>query len=453
MSLIEYLNLVYPDRRDRYGYTILRGKRAIRAIKRSEDEALRRLLDTDLLDCLASKQFILPFKKITDNKSDYTFIVQNLISPIVTPSEWSSSMYLDAALLIAKSEVMLASRDMTIDDPHPWNVLFYNGRPYITDLGSFNVPETGLHWSLENDKKIWPASGVYEAFFENPLSLILAGRGPEVRQSLQSWHPFSGMDTAALLLREPSILIPFLLKKLIAKQFENIWKISYKFLTVTNKRYLRSLYIGLLMYYANRIRSRLEMKSASGIRMQISGNTVSAIDEVLLKAVPKNILVYGGDIEYFRHLRSSNTARMTFISPDESIIDNLYRTESDSPALAVMDLRSPTPGTGPNNQWVAPAFLRYRSEFAIFCFDLEELVIEKCMRVSELIAAVDTLALAGAVIVFMKPCIGSEKRSRDYGQTNDEVILACLAQQLECFNIIANGSAELVVNFERGIAS
>ena len=82
-------------------------------------------------------------------------------------------------------------------------------------------------------------------------------------------------------------------------------------------------------------------------------------------------------------------------------------------------------------------------------FDLEELVIEKCLTVSELIQAARNMSDVAALIVFGKLPRDIDISGRDYGQTADQVLLACLEQNLEAFEIIHNDNSEMAVAFGR----
>jgi hypothetical protein len=453
MSLIKSADREYPDRRDRYGYTLLKRMRAIRAIRR-DDDVSRILLDNDLLPRLASMQAILPFKKIDSPKSPYVFIIQEKLHAPGTPSEWSGSMFFDAALLILQTEKMLTTLDMTVDDPHPWNILFHQGKPYITDLGAFNTAGTGLHWGKQEEKNLWPASAIYEAFFRNPIYQISAGRGARVRQNMQDWYAFSNSDTAVLLLKKPAFFFPFIVDLLIAKTLKAIWRVSGRFIGSGSKRRLKLAYLDSAMHCMTRLRKQ---ETSDRLRREPPTNQNQLQDQklhaLLIKdhALPeaKSVLAYSASEAQLATLCRLTKAKVAFMSPDESLIDRLYNNKNNGLALAVMDLRSPTPGTGPNNRWITPALERYQSDFGIFFLVLQELVIDKCMRVSELIDTAYALTGKASLLIFQKSVPDVDKPGRDYGQVNDDVILSRLERQLRHFELISNTTQEMIVRIER----
>lgn len=451
MPLIDLLDRVYPDRRDRYGYTALSRSRAIRAIKRSDDEAVRRLIDTDLLDTLVTAQAILPPRIVRGRQDEYVFLVQKRIRPAVVPSEWSSTMFADAAQLVLRAEKALCPHGMTVDDPHPWNVLFDEGKPYIVDMGAFNVVGTGLHWSAKLDDDIWPAASVFNGFFLNVVALAAAGRGHLIRRTLTDWNPISGSDTALLLLKSPATLFPFLVIRLHTVIFRWAWRLLTPVASEPRKKKLRSAYLTALSRYVERMRaSTVRRMTVVDTDTNISADTADAIRTLIDQYPSRCLLVYGASrksVDYIHH--AAGTARILVVSPDDALMDGLYRYAPGRMAVAVMDLRSPTPGAGPGNRWIAPAVERYKSEVGIFFFDLEELVIEKCLTVSELIQAARNMSDVAALIVFGKLPRDIDISGRDYGQTADKVLEACLEQNLETFEIIHNDSSEMAVAFGR----
>lgn len=450
MPLIDLLGRVYPDRRDRYGYTILSRSRAIRAIKGSNDEAVRRLIDTDVLNTLATAQVILSSRIVRGNQDEYVFLIQKRIRPALAPSEWSPTMFADAAQLVLRAEEALCSYGMTVDDPHPWNILFDEGKPYIVDMGAFNVADTGLHWSSKLDADIWPAASVFNAFFLNVVALAAAGRGHLVRRTLTDWNPISGSDTALLLLKSPATLFPFLATRLHIVIFRWAWRLLAPVVSQPRKAKFKSAYLTMLRRYVERMRACVVRQgAATDLGKNISPIMTDAIRKFLDKYSVRWILVFGANrktVGYIHH--AAGRAGLLVVSPDEALIDSLYRSASSRMAVAVMDLRSPTPGAGPGNRWISPAVERYKSEVGIFFFDLKELVIEKCLTVSELIQAALNMSDV-ALIVFSKLPRDNHASGRDYGQTADQVLLACLEQNLEAFEVVYNDSCEMAVTFGR----
>lgn len=453
LPLPEYLDRVYPDRRDRYGYTVLSRSRAIRAIKRSDDD-VRHLIESDLLDILVSAQAILPPRLVRGRQDRYVFLVQKRIQPAVAPSEWSPTMFADAALLILRAEIALCPKGLTVDDPHPWNILFDAGKPYIVDMGAFNVAGTGVHWSAKLDADIWPAANVFNALFLNVLALVAAGRGHYVRRALTDWNPVSGSDTALLLLKSPADFLSFAAIRLQTVFFRSAWRLLAPAASAAQKTRLKSAYLAALDKYLGRMRSRIVRRMpVVEPGASLSAGATSAIAALIARHPSRRTLVFGPSRHTVDLMQAAATGPLLVVSPDEALIEQLHRRASGRMAVAVMDLRSPTPGAGPGNRWISPAIERFRSEIGVFFFDLEELVIEKCLTVSELVQAADQLSETAALVIFTKLPADNTIAGRNYGQTTDQVLLSCLQQNLEGvevrFDVIYNDHREMAVAFER----
>lgn len=451
VKLVELLDRVYPDRRDRYGFTFLSRSRAIRAVKKCNDEAVRRLIDTDVLETLVKAKVILAMRIVRGKQDEYVFFVQKRIRPVLVPSEWSPTMFVDAAQLVLLAEKELCAHDMTVDDPHPWNVLFDEGKPYIVDMGAFNIVGTRLHWSVKQETQIWPAASAFNAFFLNAVALAAAGRGHHVRRILTDWNPISGSDTALMLLKNPATLFSFLAVRSYTKILGSVWLLMTSAAFSNQRRKLKSVYLAVLNRYVDRMRAKIiERMAIVGQGTNISVGTAYAIRLLIEHYSRPDLIVYGanlGTVDYIRDV--AGPVRLLIVSPDDAFVDCVYRTESERLAVAVMDLRSPTPGTGPSNRWISPGIERFKSEVGIFFFNLEELILEKCLTVAELIQAARNMSDAGALIVFGKLPRENNISGRNYGQTEDQVLLACLAQNLEMFEIVHNNNSEMAVAFGR----
>jgi len=449
LVLLNLLNRVYPDRRDRYGFTILSRSRAIRAIKRCDDEAITRLLNTDVLQTLVSAKAILPLRIVRGNQDNYIFLVQKRIRPAVVPSEWSPTMFADAALLILHAEKTLYPYFMIVDDPHPWNVLFDEGKPYIIDMGAFNVVGTGLHWSAKLDDDIWPAGDVYNSLFLNAVALNAAGRSHFVRQALIDMNPLSGTDTALLLLKSPIINFQFLFIRLQTFIFRRLWSLLLPVSSKKLKKILKISYLTVLERYVIRMRSSIVSRfSTFDTGSDMSASTADLVRKFIDQQSSSRLLIYGANsnsVDYIHKI--SGISKLLVVSPDEVFIDKLHRSCLDNVTVAVMGVRSPTPGAGPGNRWIVPAIERFRSNIGVFFFNLDELVIQKCMTVSELIQ-ISLLMCKKGLIIFEKLPIYNSISGRNYGQTSDSVLLSLLELNIENFEIVNNDSSVLAVTFD-----
>jgi len=445
-ALIEHLDRVYAGRRDRYGLTLLSRSRAIRVIRLNDDEAVRRIVDVKLLDSLASAGSILPAKLIRGRQSRYVFLAQKRICPVAVPSEWSPTMFADAALLILRTERLLIPLKMTVDDPHPWNVLFNCAKPYIVDMGSFNVIGTSVHWSGKRDAEIWPAFDVFCAFFLNAVTLVAAGRTDYISRTFTDWNPLPGSDTALLLFKRPAVLFAFLSFRLKIAGYRWFWRFSTSFRSEYLSQRLRFAYNSVQERFVKRmLHWTLRQQEKIGIAdVPISAPAAEAVTSFTKENSASSVLIYTRSRRSVEIVSDLVISKLLVLSPDANLIEALYQARLDRMTTAVIDLRSPTAGVGPCNRWATPSFERFRSEVGIFFFALDELVLEKCLTLTELLESSHALSRK-ALILLKKPNQEIAMTGRDYGQLGDAVIFACLEQRSIPFQIIYNNKEEIAV--------
>lgn len=103
------------------------------------------------------------------------------LAPKLYPSEWSTEMFRDAALAHLEVHAELAGAGYSLQDAHPWNVLFEHCEPRFVDFGSF-LPAASA-----------PAPRCllreYLDFMVYPLALMARGRGEKARRYLHVSSP------------------------------------------------------------------------------------------------------------------------------------------------------------------------------------------------------------------------------------------------------------------------
>ncbi len=84
-----------------------------------------------------------------DSERQYTVAHEHI--PFVSyPQEWTVEMLRQATLTILRLAMALADCQLSLQDPHPWNVTFYHGRPVYYDFSSI-FPGSALHKRAVND--------------------------------------------------------------------------------------------------------------------------------------------------------------------------------------------------------------------------------------------------------------------------------------------------------------
>ena len=107
--------------------------------------------------------------------------------------EWTPGMLKDAALLTVDLCIRLAERGLTLQDGHPWNILFEGTKPIYIDAGSI-VPA--------RDDILWAPYQQFCNFFIFPLYLYAAGRDHIARWLMRDY--LAGVSDTDLLAALPA---------------------------------------------------------------------------------------------------------------------------------------------------------------------------------------------------------------------------------------------------------
>ncbi len=433
------LNLKYSNRRDKYGLTILKGSRVVRIIKK-DNELFFKMYKQKIFKKMIDNEFILPFKIYESTKLDYIFVIQNKIPIIVNPSEWSPTMFIDAAKLILRVERFLKDYNITFDDAHPWNILFKDGKPFVSDLGAFNFKNTSLHWDIKFKNKLWPCVTLYKSFFHNPIILMLSGKAAFVRQNFHNWYPFSNSDTFLVLLKNPQLWFLYIgnfLKEILIEKINSFLnKIN---LNVSN------------LYYLNfkKFLTEIEKKFLKNIDRKEFISDENYINNFIVKFINKlnhgNLIIFESEIVKKKEFKNKISQRILFLSDNDEFIDKLYKEYRGIYDLAVVDIRTPATSSGPNNLWISSMFNRFKCTNGIFYFDLEKIIIVKCLTITELLDFVKLLVKEKKLLIFKKIKKLKYFNDRDFGQTSDTLIIENINLKFTNSKIIKKSEDILII--------
>ncbi|WP_210412854.1 hypothetical protein, partial [Leptospira ognonensis] len=103
------------------------------------------------------------------------------------------------------------------------------------------------------------------------------------------------------------------------------------------------------------------------------------------------------------------------------------------------------PGTGPLNNWIKPALNRFEAKFGIIHVDLNYLIIEKCMTLSEILKTIKSLIELEAFLFLTHIWKNNENHSRNYGQCDKDFIYEVLRQEFKFFQVLTeNENTDLI---------
>lgn len=149
-----------------------------RAISGERAPFYKHLLSECIL-CDLMRRHLLVDTEIADLELEgYALVLEHRTVPFVSHCyEWCGEMLKTAALSVLQLERELLKYGLTLQDAHPYNVLFDGPTPVWVDLGSL-VP--GCHGEP------WHAYEEFLAYYARPLKIMAAGHGGIARSLLRN---------------------------------------------------------------------------------------------------------------------------------------------------------------------------------------------------------------------------------------------------------------------------
>jgi hypothetical protein len=166
-----------------------------RAISTEITPLYRRLFEDGTISRLVDHKLLVDTEQTAFEVQGSGMVLRHRRLPFVSyPYEWSAGMLKAAALKTLDLEIELSARGLTLQDAHPWNVVFDGTEPQFVDFGSI-VPRPST-WS---SPEAWPAHEMFRRFFLHPLILMSEGHDHIARWLLfEGERGISGDDMAAL---------------------------------------------------------------------------------------------------------------------------------------------------------------------------------------------------------------------------------------------------------------
>ena len=416
--MIKNWKRIYYDRRDRYGVTYLTKKRAFRIFTKDETNPINTLIEKGLLEDLSQRKIFQPFSIRKFNKYHFSLLIQKKITPAIMPSEWSVLMHIDAARLILKTEEHLQDSGFTLDDVHLWNILFDGPKPYLIDMGAINVTDTDLHWKNSSEDR-WAAYSSFKAAAINSIFLFAGNKHFYVRKMMQDYYAFSNLETLLMLIRSPLILMIYIMNAVFVLGLKVLRFITFS--KLCNKIYFKGE-----KWFLKTLASYVTKKISLDDQSELNSDFKRAISSFLESSKRSSVVLHTNSLNLFNFVQSQTHSKLALISNSENMLDAVYLQKYTNTSVGLIDLRSPTPGTGPLNSWVLPALERISGEIGIFQLDINDLVYERCMTVNEVFFTVDKMFTSRAVFFFDHSSNNLRLQARDYGQFNNQSVLDLL---------------------------
>jgi SAM-dependent methyltransferase len=365
--------------------------------------------------------------------------------------EWVPDMLKQAALVTLELCIRLAERDLTLQDGHPWNVLFDGITPIYIDASSI-VP-------ARNDI-LWAPYQQFCNFFLFPLYLYAAGNDRIARWLLRDY--LAGVADEDLLAalplsfkaRHPRRTLGIAIPKLFANLFERLpedmqqrflsvskavnsgpanRKLKIKFLDSLRKDIASLKLIRVNSHWARYYRTSDQSYFHTDLSPRDWQQKHQAVGKLLSELHPRSVLDVGTNTGQYAKLAANTGARVIACEVDVAALNHCYE-EAREERLDILPLAvnvfsvSPTPGRG-GVASPAPAE-RFCSEFVMGLAVIHHVVAIQRIpiaRIAEIFAALSERWLLLEFAVPLKPKFGASAVASLDDFTADQ-IESCLAQ-------------------------
>ena len=368
--------------------------------------------------------------------------------------EWPPEMLQDAALRTLDLCIRLAEHGLTLQDGHPWNVLFDGTKPVYIDAGSI-VPT--------RDDILWAPYQQFCNFFLFPLYLYTAGQDHIARWLMRDYlGGVSDDDVLAALpasfkLRHPRRTLGVAVPKVVGKLFEYLPDdMQQRFLSISKSANSGPGQGRLKLKFFTSIRKNIESlklnhRTSHWARYYESADPRyfqtdlspgdwqlkhQAVGKILAALRPDSVLDVGANAGHYSQFAAANGARVTACESDAAALAHCHRSarangQNILPLVVNVFSTASTPGRG--GVACPPPMERFKSELVMGLAVMHHVVALQRLpmtRICEIFAALSERWLLLEFVPALKPKIGaSVVPSLDDYTTED--VESCLRQRFK----------------------
>jgi len=366
--------------------------RLYRAINADLASLYRWLFNEGIVQRLVNKGLLIETEVTSLRVDNYKMVLRHRELPFVSyPYEWCAAMLKDAAITVINTEIELAQHGLTLQDAHPWNVLFDGPKPLYVDFGSIVSAQPSA---------LWPAHDEFCRFFVYPLYLMTKGYGRIARWLLHDYdHGVLKSDLIALTRKSSlGLMLRSMAKQCVPRPFRSELRkglalVKSMLLPVTHSR----------LDFLQQVRREVEgiiipsLKTEWSDYYDDSFPSFSPSDEWMAKHIsvhqvlsdlrPGSVLDIGSNRGWYSQLAALQGSQVVAFDVDESCVTQLYRDtkEKSLPIIPlVMDFRNPSPGYGLCNKLLAPATERLKCDMVIALALVHHLVFKQHLNFDQI---------------------------------------------------------------------
>lgn len=396
-----------------------------RMIKSCHAPFWQRLFDDGVVQELV-RQKLLVSSELTEYRSDPgALIIHHRRVPVLSYCfEWSPGMLKEAALLTLDLCIRLAEKGLTLQDGHPWNILFDGHNPVFIDLGSITPVSQDILWAPYQQ---------FCNFFVFPLYLYSANRDRVALWLLRDYlYGVTDSDALAALpssfkLIHPRRTLKIWVPRLLAKLLDNLpGRLRNQFLSLAKAansnfghaavriRFLESLRKDIETLKLGRSRSLwsdyYRTADADSFATDISPGEWSLkqklVTQLINKIAPTSVLDVGTNTGQYAMLAASSGARVIACDLDVPSVELCYREARRKgldllPLIANVFSVSPLPGRG--GIACPPPTTRFRSHMVLALALIHHVVSMQRIDISRIVGILDGLTERSLLLEFVPP--------------------------------------------------
>jgi len=391
-----------------------------RAVARERAPLYRELFSKGIEQGLIQKELIVETELTSLELDSYEMVMKHRSIPFVSyPYEWCMPMLRDGALLILDLELELSRHGFTLQDAHPWNILFDGPTPFYVDFGS--IVET-------KPDSFWPAYDQFCRFFLHPLLVMARGHGRMARWLLHDigygvldseLKALTGRGAKSLSMIGLATLIRSIGKQVVPKALkqrlrEQIYKVKSRVppSAIFPQQYrlaaLRRLRRQIAEIPIPRRQSEWSIYYDNSFPSFSQSNEWTVKHQNVFKTLerlqPKTVLDIASNQGWYSQLASRQGMKVVAIDRDEACMESLYRVAKGNghyilPLL--MDFRNPAPGYGICNEWFSPATERLRCDMVLALALVHHLVFKQTLNFDQIVRGLSIFSKRWLLVEFV----------------------------------------------------
>ena len=383
-----------------------------RGVAASRAALYNRLFDDGTIVCLVERKLLVPTERTPLKVDGFELVLEHRAVPVVSYAyEWTVGMLRDAALLALDLEIELAAIGLTLQDAHPWNILFDGPTPCWVDFGSI-VPA--------RPDTLWRARDEFDHFYLNPLLLMSRGHHRVARRMLFDSDDGVIAPEAAALTGQPESPPPLrrrlrqaarsVARRILPRAVRHavrdrvLPRAAPLDVSADRPAWLRDLR-DRVASVATRppLHNAVHVNGSSG-QDDMDDARRRAVAYALARVKPASAFEVSYESPFYGTLAARAGVRGVAVAVNEEHVDGLYRHAREHRLdllPLVMDVRNPSPGFGLCGQTAAPATARLASDLVIALDATHHLGVRYRLNFDQVAAGLGTFARRALLIDFV----------------------------------------------------